>query len=269
MIDILESLSPEDIEIGDYVDFGRYGRLYICDREGDQFWVTDDPNDAGKQHVPGWYISADLAQEVLGSIYDPDDDDDDLDESLLYMPIYEEDEDDDDFIPQATSQKYTSADTSINSSKLPAVYKMIADRLESGTVGVDFGGGRYDNAIEELAKNDITLVVYDPYNRSDSHNKAAIDTIRKNGGADFAVNSNVLNVIAEEDARQTVIRNIYKLLKSGAPAYFTVYEGDGSGEGKETSKGYQLNRKTAEYVPEIQNVFSNVSRKGKLIIATK
>jgi hypothetical protein len=42
-------------------------------------------------------------------------------------------------------------------------------------------------------------------------------------------------------------------------AYFMVYEGDGSGTGRETSSGWQNNRKTADYVGEIAQYF-NASR---------
>lgn len=175
----------------------------------------------------------------------------------------------DDNEPEVSDQKYTSAATSINSSKLPAVYKMIKGMIKPGMIGLDIGGGKFDNAVEALAADDITLYVYDPYNRSDKHNKEAIAAINKNGGADFVVNSNVLNVIAEEEARLSVIKNCYKYLKSGSYCYFTVYEGSGTGEGGETKAGYQLNRKTADYVSEIESVFNNVTRKGKLIIAKR
>lgn len=187
---------------------------------------------------------------------------------LHNIPIYEDEYADDD-IPETADQKYTSAATSINSSKLPAVYRLIKDYIKPGMIGLDIGGGKFDNAVEELAKSDIQLYVYDPYNRSSSHNNDALSAIRKNGGADFVVNSNVLNVIAEPEARQSVIRNCYKYLKTGGTAYFTVYEGDKSGQGRETKAGYQLNKGTGDYVEEIENVFSNVSKKGKLIVATK
>ena len=58
-------------------------------------------------------------------------------------------------------------------------------------------------------------------------------------------------------------------MKSGGTAYFTVYEGNGSGEGKATKAGYQLNKKTVDYVEEIEDIFGSVTRKGKLIIASK
>lgn len=172
-----------------------------------------------------------------------------------------------DFDVDDTEQEYTSANTSINSSKLPAIFKLI--NLSPNTINLDFGGGRFDNASEYLATKDVTNLIYDPYNRSSEHNKNVLDTIRKNNGADTATCSNVLNVIKEENARHTVIQNIYNLLKSNGVAYFTVYEGTGKGNEGATKSGYQLNRKTVNYIDEIKEVFSNVSRKGKLIIANK
>ena len=171
------------------------------------------------------------------------------------------------FPPIETKQKYTSAKTSINSTKVPALFKLI--NLPSGTINLDFGGGRYDTATDYLSNDDVTNLIYDPYNRSSEHNKNVLDTIRKNNGADTATCSNVLNVIKEENARHTVIQNIYNLLKSNGTAYFTVYEGTGKGNEGATKSGYQLNRKTVDYVDEIKEVFSDVTRKGKLIIAKK
>lgn len=162
-------------------------------------------------------------------------------------------------------QEFDSADTSINSNKLPAVYRMIT--IPEGTTGVDFGGGRFDNAVEHIKDLGATLCVYDPYNRSAEHNREVIKALRANGGADWAINSNVLNVIKEGAARKAVLENIAKITKSGAPIYITVYEGRGDGKDGPTKAGYQLNRKTADYLEEIQEVFPDAVRKGKLIIA--
>ena len=46
----------------------------------------------------------------------------------------------------------------------------------------------------------------------------------------------------------------------------TVYEGNGSGEGAPSKAGYQLNRKTKDYEEEINKVFSDVTRRGKIWI---
>lgn len=162
-------------------------------------------------------------------------------------------------------QEFDSAKTSINSTKLPAVYRMIT--IPQGTVGVDFGGGSFDNAVEHIRDLGATLCVYDPYNRSAEHNREVIKTLKGNGGADWAINSNVLNVIKEPEARKAVLKNISRITKSGAPVYITVYEGRGDGQEGATKSGYQLNRKTQDYLAEIQEVFPDAVRKGKLIVA--
>lgn len=163
-------------------------------------------------------------------------------------------------------QEFDSAATSINSNKLPAIYKMV--NFKEGDVVIDFGGGRFDNAVEYIKDKGATLVVYDPYNRSAEHNEQVLATLEENGGADAAVNSNVLNVIKEPEARQAVLQNIKKLLKPGAPVYITVYEGRGDGVEGPTKSGYQLNRKTEGYLNEVREVFPDAIRKGKLIVAT-
>ena len=180
-----------------------------------------------------------------------------------YVKSSEEDEDRED-LPMV-DQEYDSAATSINSSKLPAIYKMI--NLEPGGLYVDFGGGRWDNAVEYIKDKGATLVVYDPYNRSAEHNREVLRILRENGGADAAVNSNVLNVIKEPEARKNVLENIARITKPGAPIYITVYEGKGDGQEGPTKSGYQLNRKTADYLEEIQEVFPDATRRGKLITA--
>lgn len=189
---------------------------------------------------------------------------DEEDEDDIYSSEETDAEEDDDL--DHPDQEYDSAATSINSTKLPAIYRMV--KLQPGTVGVDFGGGKFNNAIDYLRDQDVTLCVYDPYNRSAEHNREVLRTLRANGGADFAINSNVLNVIKEPEARKGVLENIKKITKSGAPIYITVYEGRGDAKEGVTKSGYQLNRKTADYLEEIQEVFPDAKRKGKLIVAT-
>lgn len=162
-------------------------------------------------------------------------------------------------------QEFTSENTSINKNKLPAVYRLI--NIPEGSVGIDFGGGKWDTAVEYIRDLGSTLCVYDPYNRTAQHNREMLKTLKANGGADWAVNSNVLNVIKEPEARQGVLRNISKITKSGAPIYITVYEGRGDAKEGPTKSGYRLNRKTQDYLEEIQEVFPDARRKGKLIIA--
>ena len=176
--------------------------------------------------------------------------------------------DDDDF--SSSEQEFSSANTSINSSKLPAVFNKV--KFKPGTINLDYGGGKFDNATEFLAQQDVTNLIFDKFNRSEDHNRDVIKKVRQNGGADTATCSNVLNVIKERDIRvNEVIKNIRSMLKPGGIAYFTVYEGTGAGDSRETKAGYQLNKKTADYVEEIAEIFgdNNVSRKGSVIVARK
>ena len=191
-----------------------------------------------------------------------------LDSNVLinkgYHSVYSATEDDEEDLPMV-DQEYDSAATSINSNKLPAIYRMV--NFNPGDVIVDFGGGKFDNAVEYIKDKGATLCVYDPYNRSAEHNREVLRILRENGGADAAVNSNVLNVIKEPEARKNVLENISRITKPGAPIYITVYEGKGNGQEGPTKSGYQLNRKTADYLEEIQEVFPDATRRGKLITA--
>lgn len=214
------------------------------------------------------FDSEEEALEWFEDYTGPGDEDDDEDEDYdVYHDVIdaaeELDEDEDDL--DHPDQEFDSADTSINSTKLPAIYKMIT--IPEGSVGIDFGGGKWDNAIEHIRDLGATLCVYDPYNRSKAYNKETLKTLRANGGADWAVTSNVLNVIKEPSARKAVLENISKITKPGAPIYITVYEGRGDSKAGQTKSGYQLNRKTKDYMEEIQEVFPDATRKGKLIIA--
>lgn len=168
-----------------------------------------------------------------------------------------------------SKQAITSADTSINSSKLPVLFTEAGRKglFKDGTVNLDIGGGRFNNATEYLQGLGVTSYVYDPYNRTAEYNANSASKT-ENHQSDTVTISNVLNVIAEEDARGDVYRNAIDALKPNGSAYITVYEGDGTGIGRETSKGYQLNQKTADYVKEVLQYFENVKLNGKLIIAS-
>lgn len=246
------SSKESDVRLGDTVEYN--GDLYvIIDDESD--FLTLRPLD---RFVPEDFDDpdgGDCSEDVFLDRWQ-------LDKSnRRYVKLSEEDKDS---LPMV-DQEYDSAATSINSSKLPAIYKMI--NLEPGGLYVDFGGGRWDNAVEYIKDKGATLVVYDPYNRSAEHNKEVLRILRENGGADAAINSNVLNVIKEPEARKNVLENIARITKPGAPIYITVYEGKGDGQEGPTKSGYQLNRKTADYLEEIQEVFPDATRKGKLITA--
>lgn len=168
-------------------------------------------------------------------------------------------------IATTAAQQYTSADTSINSSKLPAVFNKV--NWQQGTTNFDNGGGKFDNATDYLKTKGVKNLIYDPFNRTKEHNQSVVDQIARQK-ADTATISNVLNVIQEKEARLEVLRNTKSALKPGGTAYITIYEGNGSGIGKPSSKGYQLNMKTRDYVNEVREVFPDAHISRGMIVAS-
>lgn len=243
---------------GFYTDYTLYtnGHEYIC-MFGDEDLYGPDPDYAD--------FSTDSEEEAMEwfDSYEGFEDEEDDD---IYDDIYDicsSEEVDDEL--EHPDQEYDSAATSINSNKLPAIYKMV--NFEPGKVYLDFGGGKFDNGVYFVKDKGATLLVYDPYNRSDEHNKQVLAELKENGGADAGLNSNVLNVIKEPEARLAVLRNLKRMVKPGGDIYITVYEGSGKGNEGPTKAGYQLNRKTEGYMDEVRQIFPDAQRNGKLIHA--
>lgn len=162
-------------------------------------------------------------------------------------------------VPQ---QKISSAKTSI--AQIPATFKRV--EFKPGTRNLDYGGGSYDLGSEFLREKGVENLVYDRFNRSEEHNDSVLKEIGKRGADTVTVN-NVLNVVAEPEVRDFIVEDAASYLKPNGTAYFLIYEGDGSGSGKETSKGFQNNAKTESYLPTIKRHFNEVIRKGNLVIA--
>lgn len=192
-----------------------------------------------------------------------------IDNDITISEAFSQDDDLQDLI-QEFEQEYDSSVTSINSAKLPTIFGLVQKLggFKKGTMNLDYGGGRFDNAAQYLKDYDVLNLVYDPFNRTKEHNKDVIEFVRNNGGADTVTCSNVLNVIKEPENRLSVIKNCDRIVKPGGTVYFTVYEGSGSGEGKanDKRKSYQTNMRTEDYQEELEQVFNSVTRKGKLFI---
>lgn len=161
------------------------------------------------------------------------------------------------------SQGFGSAATSLN--QIPSATRKI--KWQEGTVNVDIGGGRFDKATEFLKEQGVENLVFDPFNRDAEHNQAVAERVRDEK-ADTVTCNNVLNVIDSESSRANVILQAAKALKEGGTAYFSVYEGDKSGVGRQTkSDSWQNNRPTKDYVKEIERYFDDVSVKNGVITA--
>lgn len=144
-------------------------------------------------------------------------------------------------------QKYSSKNTSINSHKIPAIYKMKkAVELYSGKKVFDCGGGKFDTAVEFAKQYNAVVDIYDPFNRSLEHNNIVL-----NKRHDIAILSNVLNVI---DSDTNLTGAITLCLNKCDTVLITVYEGNKSGIGRETKKDcYQRNQPLQWYVDYIKN----------------
>lgn len=156
----------------------------------------------------------------------------------------------------------TSKNTSVNSTKVPALFSKI--HWYNGTRNVDIGGGKYKTATDFLAEKGVKNVIFDPYNRTEEENLRAVAEVSIHPPISATV-SNVLNVIKSKHRRLNVLKKANNWAKV---TFISVYEGDGSGIGKETKDDcWQENRKLAEYIPEIEEVFQNVLIKYGVIAA--
>lgn len=165
-------------------------------------------------------------------------------------------------------QEFTSKNTSVNSDKVPAVFKKIA--WIPGQINLDLGGGKFDSARVYLNQFSTQNCVYDPYNRTPEHNKQVLSKV----DYDSVTISNVLNVIKEESNWKELIQLGLDHLKCGGKIYITVYEGDRSGLGRVSKKDcWQHNKKLSYYFSAIQQMnFLNgiqVNLKSGIVVLTK
>lgn len=160
------------------------------------------------------------------------------------------------------NQKYTSASTSMNSKFLPKSSKMIDFTQYENGIGLDFGAGKFNNYIEYLSENfNITLYAYDKFNRSETENNIAFSQSKY----DFVMCNNVLNVIEEDSVISSITGQISEFK---CDAYYLIYEGDKSGDGKVTRKdSYQRNAIAKSYLKFIpKDVYSEVKLYRNMII---
>ena len=158
-------------------------------------------------------------------------------------------------------QKFSSKDTSIN-----VVNKIYKSGIIPGEgVILDYGEGKYDSNKEFMETLGFQLYVYDKYNRSEEHNREVMKKMSVNP-PDYVVCSNVLNVIMEDDIIEGILRDIsmYETRRT----YIAIYEGDRSGKGRETSKGYQRNEKTSAYLPVVGKYFEILKCRNGIIECT-
>ena len=170
-------------------------------------------------------------------------------------------------------QKYKSASTSMNKKHPAKLGKILCKHYASaGDTVLDYGGGKYDMTEIYLAANGIICNIYDPFNRDEEINSAALGKF----DYDWAMLSNVLNVVAEKPIRLQILENVKKHLREDGILLVKVYEGDGSGILKVNEKrnSCQVNQKIRFYFWEVAAVFGAANTKfasheGTKIIVAK
>lgn len=176
-----------------------------------------------------------------------------------------------------------SKNTSVNKC-LPALYKKLESLYMCGKLAtedidtiIDYGCGRYPEFVEQwCADRDKILFQYDPLWEIDRE----FNPERKAPKNYMLCLSNVLNVCVDwkytlrsaiewKDRLRSAINYWWVPTESPHIIIIKVYEGDRSGIGKWSSKGYQQNLPLDEYYKECVMHFSDeywwFTRKGLLI----
>lgn len=155
------------------------------------------------------------------------------------------------------TQTYTSAATSINSVKLPAVYRKVA--IIPGERVLDYGCGKYVDHLREYVEDRYGhWTGYDPFNYP--------TVISERDHFDVVICSNVLNVVDSDFVVDEILSQIVYRLKDTGRCYISIYEGDKSGEGRPTKADcYQRNQKTRDYLPVIYKHFKSCYVSGNVI----
>ena len=160
-------------------------------------------------------------------------------------------------------QKITSANTSINCTKLPAIYNKINfSKFRNGFNILDYGCGKFNNGRDYIDSLGGNWWGYDPFNRTEEENMLCY-----NNYYDCIICSNVLNVISDVSIVRDVIKKIFNKVALRKQAIFvTVYEGDKSGIGRITKKDcYQRNQVLSDYLKYFNGIFGTndfVIKKG-------
>ena len=164
-------------------------------------------------------------------------------------------------------QSFTSCNTSINRTKLPAVFGKVS--FPSRMI-MDYGCGKYiDHIRSHVNGQGKAYLPFDPYNQPDDRN-AATATIVCNAMVRHVpidvVCSNVLNVIDDDDTVRKVARHIEEITTAtGGTGFITVYEGNRSGIGKQTGADqYQRNEPLRSYL----KFFRNATIKNGMIVVS-
>jgi len=75
----MSKIDINEIQQGDLVDFGSYGKMYVCNLNysEESFWITDIKEDRDNSCARGWSIRKNYAQSIVESFLDNKEDEED------------------------------------------------------------------------------------------------------------------------------------------------------------------------------------------------
>lgn len=132
---------------------------------------------------------------------------------------------------------------------------------------LDFGAGKFNYAWQEVEQAGHIYLPYDPFNRSETLNRYAIQRACEH--VDIIVCANVLNVLEAPHLVHGVLSQIELIASKDTMIIFTVWEGDKTGKFKYTKNGFQANQKLKFYLPYIKAHFKVAEIHENAIFATK
>ncbi len=169
------------------------------------------------------------------------------------------------------AEKLDNSDDNTDVAQIAGGLKMAVSLgvAKPGTINLDWGGGRWELGTEYMKGEGITNVVYDPFKRSEEHNKSTLQICKEIGGADSITLCNVLNVIPEKEDRIKCVKDALRYLKSRHKMLIQVYEKDRTGILVKTKKGWQMNQPLSFYQTELAEAGFAVEKKKSCLVITK
>lgn len=157
-----------------------------------------------------------------------------------------------------------SASTALR--QVPALHRRVPWRR--GGVNLDVGGGPYGLATAHLGRLGVENIVVDPGWQTPRELARAMGRVA-GGQASTVTIANTLNVIRDADDRSRALQLAANAVAPDGVVYVSVHEGNRSGRGRETTRGWQSNRTLRSYVREVRRWFHDVRVTGGAIEARR
>lgn len=143
-------------------------------------------------------------------------------------------------------------------SQIADMFKKI--QWQPNTINLDYGGGAYDKSTDYLAEKGVQNFVFDTFARGIEENKRVAE-FAKNHKFDTTTCFNVLNVVDNKDAQESIVRKCAKCLKKDGISYFQIYNSGKKGSTKIDT--YQDAENIDHYLPFFEKYYNDVKLLGK------